>query len=53
MTAFWKSLSRAAQIGFVAGLVLIAVLTALVAWWALRTDYQVLFSDLKPQDAQA
>lgn len=46
-------MSRAARASFVLGVVAIAALTGLCAWWALRTDYQVLFSDLKPQDAQA
>jgi len=32
---------------------LILLATAAVAWWLLRADYQVLFSDLKPLDAQA
>jgi flagellar M-ring protein FliF len=53
VTSFWNSMSRATRTGFVLGLVVIAMLTGLAAWWTLRTDYQVLFSDLKPQDAQA
>jgi flagellar M-ring protein FliF len=53
VSAFWNSLSRAGRAGFVLGLIAIASATALSAWWALRTDYQVLFSDLSPQDAHA
>ena len=53
MTEFWNSLSRAARAGLLVGVAAIVLLTGLAAWWVLRTDYQVLFSDLKPQDAQA
>ncbi|GAB2591441.1 flagellar basal-body MS-ring/collar protein FliF [Ramlibacter solisilvae] len=47
---FWSSLAPAARAGFVAGVVLVVTLTAGAAAWVLRTDYQVLFTDLKPQD---
>lgn len=53
LQAFWQGLSRAARTGFVAGVTVILLVTAAGAWWLLRTDYQVLFADLKPQDAQA
>lgn len=50
---FWASLSRSAKTGLIAGMLAIALMTGLTAWWLLRADYQVLFADLKPQDAQA
>lgn len=50
---FWNTLSSSARIGFVGGLLAIFVITAWCAVWLLRTDYQVLFSDLKPQDSAA
>ncbi|MDA8456957.1 flagellar M-ring protein FliF [Acidovorax sp. GBBC 3334] len=53
MIAFWQGLGRSARAGMVAGLIAIALLTAALAWWLLRADFQVLFSDLKPQDAAA
>lgn len=53
MTAFWEGLGRSARAGLVAGAIAIVLLTAALAWWLMRPDYQVLFSDLKPQDAAA
>lgn len=53
MTAFWEGLGRSARAGLIAGAIAIVVLTAALAWWLMRPDYQVLFSDLKPQDAAA
>lgn len=53
MTEFWEGLGRTARAGLVAGLAAIVLGTAALAWWLLRADYQVLFSDLKPQDAAA
>jgi len=50
---FWQGLSRAGRTGLVGGTLLILVAFVLATWLALRLDYQVLFSDLKPQDAQA
>ncbi len=47
---FWNSLGNAARASLIAGAVLIVALTAGSAAWLLRTDYQVLFADLKPQD---
>lgn len=49
----WKSLSALARAGLMAGVVCIVAVMALVAYWALRTDYQVLFADLAPQDSAA
>ncbi len=53
MNAFWEGLGRSARAGLVAGAIAIVLLTAALAWWLMRPDYQVLFSDLKPQDAAA
>lgn len=47
---FWKSLGRAARIGFVSGLVLIALLVTATAYWTLHTTYAVLFSGLSQGD---
>ena len=51
MIKFWGSLSQSAKISFISGLVFILALTAFAGFWLLRVDYQVLFSDLKPQDS--
>ncbi|MBC7604824.1 MAG: flagellar M-ring protein FliF, partial [Ramlibacter sp.] len=48
---FWTSLNGRSRASLVAGAALIVVATAGIATWLLRTDYQVLFADLKPQDA--
>lgn len=53
MIEFWEGLGRSARAGLALGLVAILALTAALAWWLLRSDYQVLFSELKPQDASA
>jgi flagellar M-ring protein FliF len=53
MTGFWKRLSGAARVSLVGGVTLIALTMVVAAWWVFRTDYQVLFADLKPQDAVA
>lgn len=48
---FWQSLGHGARWGLVAGMLAIAGLLAGASWLLLRTDYEVLFADLKPQDA--
>jgi flagellar M-ring protein FliF len=50
---FWGSLGGAARAGLVAGVLVIVALTAALGFWLLRTDYQVLFSELAPADAAA
>jgi flagellar M-ring protein FliF len=50
---FWQGLGRVGRIGVVVGIAVIAAITVLVAYWTLRTDYQVLFADLTPHDAAA
>jgi flagellar M-ring protein FliF len=52
MIEFWKNLSRTAKTGFIGGATLIVLALVLTTWWVLRTEYQVLFSELKPQDAR-
>ena len=50
---FWQGLTHRARIGLIGGSVAILLATAVLAWWLLHTEYQALFTDLKPQDAQA
>ena len=47
---FWNTLGASARLGLIGGVALIVAATIGAAVWLLRTDYQVLFSDLKPQD---
>jgi flagellar M-ring protein FliF len=51
MKPWWDALERKAKAGLVAGAVAIVLATAVAGWWLLRTDYAVLFADLKPEDA--
>lgn len=51
--SWWSGLGRGAQIGFAAGVVVIVAATAALAYWALRTDHDVLFGHLSAQDAAA
>jgi flagellar M-ring protein FliF len=53
MLEFWEGLTRGARAGLLGGMLFIAAGLAFASWWIFRTDYQVLFSDLKAQDAQA
>jgi len=48
----WNNLGRNARIGLIVG-VLAIVVAMIAAMWLVRTEYQVLFSDLAPQDAGA
>ncbi|MCO4855933.1 flagellar M-ring protein FliF [Herbaspirillum sp. WGmk3] len=48
----WEKLGRGARIGLIIG-VLVILGATVAAMWLVRTDYQVLFSDLSPQDAGA
>lgn len=50
---FWEKLGGAARAGLVTGLIVIVAVTAMLGYWLLRTDYQVLFAELAPQDAAA
>lgn len=57
MNSIWESMGRrfgaAGRIGLLAGATFIVLATAVAGYWLLRTDYQVLFADLAPQDAAA
>lgn len=53
LLVFWNGLEQRAQAGVAAGAGIIVVAVMLLAWWALRTDYQVLFADLEERDAGA
>ena len=50
---FWQGLTQRGRIGLIGGALAILVVTAVAAWWLFRTEYQALFTDLKPQDAQS
>ena len=48
---YWDELPERARMGLIAGTAAILVLMFLASYWVFRTEYQVLFSDLQPQDA--
>jgi flagellar M-ring protein FliF len=50
---FWNGLDDRGRTGVVAGGAVILLLVGLLAFWSLRTDYQVLFADLEERDAAA
>ncbi|MEJ5989602.1 flagellar basal-body MS-ring/collar protein FliF [Ramlibacter sp. PS3R-8] len=51
MKAWWMTLNLQARRILLAGFLAAVVSLAAAAWWTLRVDYAVLFSDLRPQDA--
>jgi len=51
MNAFWQGLSQSARASFIALSVMIVLATVGGAWWLLRPEDAVLFSDLKAPDA--
>lgn len=55
MKTFWDAwgerMGNAARAGLIVGAMLILALTAAVGFWLLRSDDQVLFADMAPQDA--
>lgn len=53
LNGFWHNLSTGARAGLGAGVAVIVLGTAAAAFWLLRTEYQVLFSELSPQDTAA
>jgi flagellar M-ring protein FliF len=53
LLAFWNGLEQRARTGVAAGSAIIVIAVIVLAWWALRTDYQVLFTDLEERDAGA
>jgi flagellar M-ring protein FliF len=50
---WFKGLTLIARTGLIAGVCAVIVLFVMLSSWALSTDYQVLFSELDPQDASA
>lgn len=53
LNRFWQTQGNVARIGLMGGVVIIALVMAALASLLLRTDYQVLFADLAPQDSAA
>lgn len=53
MFSFWDSLERRGRWGLVLGALLTAAVAVVALVWALRSDYEVLFSRLAEQDAAA
>ena len=53
LRSFWTDLDRRGRVTVVGGVVLILVIVAAFAAWALHRDYQVLFKDLAQRDAAA
>lgn len=49
----WHNAGPGQRLGFVAGVLALLCSTAALLWWLLIPDFQVLFSDLDPQDAAA
>lgn len=49
--SFWSGLSRASKLGLGTGVLGILLITFSAAYFLLKVEYQVLFSDLKPQDS--
>ncbi len=48
---FWDGLAPSGRRGLAAGVVVVLALTAALALWTMRTDYDVLFGNLSPRDA--
>jgi flagellar M-ring protein FliF len=48
---WWNTIAPAARIGLAAGLLALLAALAGAAWWVLRAEPAVLFSELRPQDA--
>jgi flagellar M-ring protein FliF len=48
---WWSNLGRTAALSLAGGVFAILALVATVAWWSLRVEQAVLFSELRPQDA--
>ncbi|WP_258398442.1 flagellar basal-body MS-ring/collar protein FliF [Herbaspirillum rubrisubalbicans] len=50
MMLFWERLGKFARVTLVVGTVLILIATAMLAYWLLHGEKQVLFADLTPTD---
>jgi flagellar M-ring protein FliF len=53
MRLFWENLSGASRAGLLMCVIFIVGVTIALGYWLMRTDYQVLFSELTPPDAAA
>jgi flagellar M-ring protein FliF len=53
LNGFWQGLDRGGRVGLVIGAGVIVLATAIGGYFVLRTDYQVLFSDMSMQDTAA
>ncbi len=53
MRTFWEGLGTQARYGLVAGIALIIAATVALGLWLMRTDRDILFGNLSPQDAAA
>lgn len=51
MSDFWRGLPNAARVGLGLGIFLVFCAVIAATWWLFRPEYQVLFSELKAQDA--
>lgn len=51
MRSWWESLAARSRLALLAGLAAAVLLLGAGAWWLLRSEPAVLFSDLRPQDA--
>jgi len=53
MMQMWSGMAPRARMGLATGVVAIAALVAALGYWAYRSDYQVLFSEVAAADAAA
>ncbi len=53
LNKLWENLDRGGRIGVIAGAALIVGATAIGGYFVMRTDYQVLFTDMSMQDTAA
>jgi flagellar M-ring protein FliF len=53
MLELWQRLDTRARAGLVVGSAVVLLLVGMLAVWAYRPDYQVLFADMAPRDAAA
>lgn len=51
MNMWWRALDARARVVLLCATAGLVLLLAAAAWWTLRTDHAVLFSELRPQDA--